>query len=95
MLILMAMNLRDLSDKARESQNRAIRWLNQSPFREQSQPLMLRAQRSLSSNQQDHGSWLVHTRNPNSHDVIISFYGTGWATLGLIRSLAPAVAASR
>lgn len=54
-----------------------------------------RAWRFLSSTQQDDGSWLVHTRNPNSHDLIISYYGTGWATLGLIRTLPPPVAAGQ
>jgi hypothetical protein len=159
MLILTAMDQGDLDDKKRESRERAVRWLNQTPVREQSQPLMLRilvaaqcgnkdvvlrnmqqlrslqqedggwsqiAQRStdalatgqalyalsaagvpssdaavsrawrfLFSTQQDDGSWLVHTRNPNSHDPIISFYGTGWATLGLIRTLPPPVASGQ
>jgi hypothetical protein len=49
----------------------------------------------LSSTQAEDGSWLVHTRNPNGHDPIISFYGTGWATLGLLRTLPPPAAAGR
>ena len=49
--------------------------------------LVRRAWRFLLGSQKGDGSWLVKTRNPNSHDVIISYYGTGWATLGLIRSL--------
>jgi Squalene-hopene cyclase C-terminal domain len=159
MLILTAMGPGNLDDKRRESRERAVRWLNQTPVRGQSQPLVLRtlvaaqngdkdavlrnvqqlrslqqedggwsqiaglstdalatgqalyafgaagipssdaaisrAWRFLLSTQRDDGSWLVHTRNPNSHDPIISFYGTGWATLGLIRTLPPPVAAGR
>ena len=37
--------------------------------------------------QREDGSWYVKTRNPTGHDEIISYYGTGWATLGLLRSL--------
>jgi hypothetical protein len=159
MLILAAMDHGDLGDKNRESRERAIRWLSQTPVREQSQPLALRilvavqsddkdeALRNVQrlrglqqedggwnqiaglstdalatgqglyalgaagvpssdtavgrawgffvSTQQEDGSWLVHTRNPNSHDLIISYYGTGWATLGLIRTLPPPVAAGQ
>jgi hypothetical protein len=56
---------------------------------------ILRARAFLSSTQAEDGSWLVHTRNPNGHDPIISFYGTGWATLGLLRTLPPPAAAGR
>jgi hypothetical protein len=48
-----------------------------------------RARGFLSSTQAEDGSWLVHTRNPNGHDPIVSYYGTGWATLGLLRTLPP------
>jgi squalene-hopene/tetraprenyl-beta-curcumene cyclase len=41
----------------------------------------------LISTQQDDGSWLVHTRNPKGHDEIVTYYGTGWATIGIVRSL--------
>ena len=41
----------------------------------------------LTSTQRDDGSWLVHTRNPKGHDEVISYFGTGWATVGLITSL--------
>src|SRR5262249_27545178 len=53
-------------------------------------PAVQRAWSFLSSTQAEDGSWLVHTRNPNGHDPIPSFYGTGWATLGLLRTLTPA-----
>ncbi|MCE9529421.1 MAG: hypothetical protein K8R36_25510 [Planctomycetales bacterium] len=46
-----------------------------------------RATAYLAKTQQADGSWLVHTRNKNGHDPIISYYGTGWATLGLLKSL--------
>jgi hypothetical protein len=46
-----------------------------------------RATAYLAKTQQADGSWLVHTRNKNGHDPIISYYGTGWATLGLLRSV--------
>jgi acylphosphatase len=42
--------------------------------------------------QRDDGSWLVPTRVAKGHDVIISYYGSGWATIGLVRSL-PSVTA--
>lgn len=159
MLILTAMDPGDLDGTRRESRERAVRWLNQTPVREQSQPFVLRilvaaqsgdkdevlrnvqrlrglqqedggwsqivglstdalatgqalyalsaagvpasdaavsrACKFLLSTQQDDGSWLVHTRNPNSHNLIVSFYGTGWATLGLIRTLPPPLAAGQ
>lgn len=41
----------------------------------------------LISSQQDDGSWLVRTRNPKGHDEIVTYYGTGWATIGIVRSL--------
>jgi hypothetical protein len=50
-------------------------------------PAVRRAWKFLVSTQAEDGSWLVHTRNPNGHDPIPSFYGTGWATLGLLRTL--------
>jgi hypothetical protein len=50
-------------------------------------PSVRYAIRFLLRTQRKDGSWFVKTRNPNSHDVIISYYGTGWATLGLLQSL--------
>jgi hypothetical protein len=41
----------------------------------------------LVQTQRDDGSWLVHTRTPKGHDVIISYFGSGWAMLGLVRTL--------
>jgi hypothetical protein len=58
-------------------------------------PAVRRAWTFLSSTQAEDGSWLVHTRNPNGHDPIVSFYGTGWATLGLLSTLPPPAAVSR
>jgi len=48
---------------------------------------ILRACEYLAKTQQPDGSWLVHTRNKNGHDPIISYYASGWATLGLLRTL--------
>jgi hypothetical protein len=45
-----------------------------------------RAWKFLVETQRDNGSWLVHTRT-GAHDVIISHFGAGWATLGLVRTL--------
>jgi hypothetical protein len=50
-------------------------------------PSIRRALVYLLRSQHEDGSWFVKTRNPNSHDVVISYYGTGWATLGLLQSL--------
>ncbi len=50
-------------------------------------PAIRRARLFLLESQQDDGSWSVKTRSPKGEDEIISYYGTGWATLGLIRSL--------
>jgi Squalene-hopene cyclase C-terminal domain len=158
MLILAALGDGDLSDKNREGRARALRWLKDTPLRQQSQPLALRivvaaqsadkdevsrdvellrglqqndggwnqlaglstdalvtgqalyalnaagvgsddpavrrACRFLMTTQQHDGSWLVHTRNPNSHDPVISYYGTAWAVLGLLRTLPPRAATS-
>jgi squalene-hopene/tetraprenyl-beta-curcumene cyclase len=47
----------------------------------------LRAWKFLLGSQRDDGSWLVKTRTPKGHDQIISYYGTGWATIGLMRTL--------
>ena len=41
----------------------------------------------LISTQRDDGSWLVHTRNPKGHDEIVMYNGTGWATIGIVRSM--------
>jgi hypothetical protein len=42
----------------------------------------------LASTQQPDGSWAVHTRNPNTKsDNVISYFGTAWATLGLLETL--------
>jgi len=37
--------------------------------------------------QRNDGSWHVKTRDPTGHDEVISYYGTAWATLGLLKSL--------
>jgi hypothetical protein len=50
-------------------------------------PAIGRAWNYLVQSQRDDGSWLVHTRAPKGHDVIISYFGSGWATLGLARTL--------
>ena len=50
-------------------------------------PAIRRARRFLLGGQRDDGSWLVKTRTPKGHDEIVTYYGTGWATIGLIRSL--------
>jgi squalene-hopene/tetraprenyl-beta-curcumene cyclase len=49
----------------------------------------------LASTQKDDGSWVVHTRNPNGKGFVTSYYGTGWATLGLLRTLPQPVGAER
>jgi hypothetical protein len=49
-------------------------------------PSIRRARRFLLSSQRSDGSWLVKTRLANRHDQIVSYYGTGWATIGLMRS---------
>ena len=46
-----------------------------------------RARKFLLASQKDDGSWGVRTRNPTGHDVIVTYYGTGWAAIGLMRSL--------
>ena len=55
-------------------------------------PAIRRARRFLLGGQRDDGSWLVKTRTPKGHDEIVTYYGTGWATIGLMRSLPPAEA---
>jgi squalene-hopene/tetraprenyl-beta-curcumene cyclase len=50
-------------------------------------PAIRRARRFLLDSQREDGSWLVRTRTPRGHDEIVTYYGTGWATIGLIRSL--------
>ncbi len=50
-------------------------------------PTIGRAWRFLLASQRDDGSWLVKTRTPKGHDEIVTYYGTGWATIGLMRSL--------
>ena len=49
-------------------------------------PAIRRAWGFLLGSQEDDGSWLVKTRTPKGHDEIVTYYGTGWATIGLIRS---------
>ncbi len=47
-----------------------------------------RAWSYLAATQQVDGSWAVHTRNPNTKsDRVISYFGTAWATLGLLETL--------
>jgi squalene-hopene/tetraprenyl-beta-curcumene cyclase len=58
-------------------------------------PAIRRAREFLLSTQQDDGSWLVSTRNPNGKGFVTSYYGTGWATLGLLRTLPPMAVAGR
>jgi acylphosphatase len=41
----------------------------------------------LLKTQRDDGSWQVPTRVAKGHDVIISYNGSGWATIGLVRTL--------
>lgn len=50
-------------------------------------PAVRRAHTYLVAGQQKDGSWPVPTRVKNGHDVIISYTGTGWAALGLMRTL--------
>ena len=50
-------------------------------------PAVRQAWSFLASTQEENGSWVVHTQNPNSHDPVISYFGTGWGTLGLMRTL--------
>lgn len=47
---------------------------------------VVRARSWLTRTQRDDGSWLVKTRG-KSNDVVISYYGTGWAALGLMKTL--------
>lgn len=49
----------------------------------------------LASTQQDDGSWQLHSRNPNAKGFVISYFGTGWATLGLIKTLPKPVVAGQ
>jgi hypothetical protein len=49
-------------------------------------PSIRRARKFLVASQRGDGSWLVRPRLVNRHDEIISYYGTGWATIGLMRS---------
>jgi hypothetical protein len=46
-----------------------------------------RAWAFLLKSQRADGSWLVRTRLPDKKNVILSYYGSGWATLGLLRTL--------
>jgi hypothetical protein len=55
------------------------------------EPAVHHAWKFLVTTQRDDGSWLVHTRVAKGHDVIISHFGSGWATLGLVRTLPAAV----
>jgi hypothetical protein len=50
-------------------------------------PAVRRAWAYLLAGQRPDGSWRVHSRNPTMHVRIISYVGTGWATLGLLRTL--------
>ena len=47
-------------------------------------PSIPRAWSFLLKTQQPDGSWQVHTRGSGMHDSVISYYGSGWATLGLL-----------
>jgi hypothetical protein len=51
-----------------------------------------RAWAFLVKTQQKDGSWVVKSRAPNGTPRIISHYGSGWAALGLIRTLPAPVA---
>jgi hypothetical protein len=50
-------------------------------------PAVRRAWGYLLGSQRADGSWRVRSRNPTMHVRIISYVGTGWATLGLLRTL--------
>jgi hypothetical protein len=50
-------------------------------------PAVRRAWAYLLGKQRSDGSWRVRSRNPSMHVRIISYVGTGWATLGLLRTL--------
>ena len=50
-------------------------------------PAVWRAWNFLAATQRKDGSWLIQSQNPNSHPPVISYFGTGWATLGLMRTL--------
>lgn len=47
---------------------------------------VVKARSWLTRTQRDDGSWLVKTRG-KSNDIVISYYGTGWAVLGLMKTL--------
>jgi hypothetical protein len=48
-------------------------------------PAVQRAVGFLLRTQRKDGSWLVTTRVKNGHNVIISYTGTAWATMGMIQ----------
>jgi hypothetical protein len=52
-------------------------------------PAICRAREFLASSQQADGSWQMKTRNPNAKGTVVSYFGTAWATLGLLKTLPP------
>jgi hypothetical protein len=52
-----------------------------------SDPVVRRGLAYLLETQREDGSWLVHTRMKIGHDVVISYAGSAWGTLGLLSTL--------
>jgi len=55
-------------------------------------PAIRRAVKFLAAGQQQDGSWQMKSRNPNAKGTVVSYFGTGWATLGLLKTLPKPVA---
>jgi len=76
----------EASDALATGQNLYV--LNRVGVKPDAEPVR-RATQFLIRTQRDDGSWLVRSTKPKSKDVAISSYwGTAWAAIGLLRSLA-------